>query len=231
MRVNDPLPPEVRPVPGPAPSGPGTAFRIMAVFVPLFGLAVFCGRMAGDRDFLTTCGPRAEGVAAPWAVAAFGFAWMGWRSAKKAWRIHRGGVVLSPGGDALVYLGGAVASASFALSLALPGLLSLVRVSCEGASKGNLGAIRSALSIYYGDMEGYYPLTPEALTVSGKYLSTIPKATKLRVHPDSAQIAYGRQPDDAGGWFYDNVPGDYNYGTLWINCTHTDAKGSAWTAY
>lgn len=41
---------------------------------------------------------------------------------------------------------------------------------------GNLGAIRSALSIYYGDNEGFYPTKFESLTVAGKYLPAIPLA-------------------------------------------------------
>lgn len=107
-----------------------------------------------------------------------------------------------------------------------------MRINRGGATKGNLGAIRSSLSIYYGDMEGYYPLTPYALTVSGKYMWKIPKTQKVGPHPDSAHVAYGSVSNDAGGWLYANDPADKaNYGTLWVNCTHTDRKGSAWTSY
>lgn len=226
------LGPEVRSVPGPTASGPWKAFRILGVFVPLLGLAVFCGRMAVDRNFMAVCpGSREDGTAAPWGGAAVGFAWQGWRSAKKTWRIHRGGVGLTPGGDALVLLGGAAASLGLAFSLALPGLLSLVRVSCEGATKGNLGAIRSALSVYYGDMEGHYPLNLESLTVAGRYMSVLPKAKTPGSHPDSARVLYATRWDDTGGWVYNNVPSDPNYGTLWTNCTHTDPRGAAWTTY
>ena len=37
--------------------------------------------------------------------------------------------------------------------------------------------------------------------------------------------------NDAGGWQYNNVSTDPDFGTLWVNCTHTDTKGSAWTSY
>lgn len=40
--------------------------------------------------------------------------------------------------------------------------------------KWNLGALRSALSLYYGDLEGQYPEDITALTVGGKSLTTIP---------------------------------------------------------
>lgn len=97
--------------------------------------------------------------------------------------------------------------------------------------RGNLGALRSALSIYYGDMEGEYPSKLESLTISGKYLPSIPRAKALPDHPGSSAVHNGPAPDDSGGWFYNNVPSDTGFGTLMINCTHTDAKGSAWTVY
>ena len=42
-------------------------------------------------------------------------------------------------------------------AIAVPKFASLVRKSQDGATKGNLGRLRSAMSIYYSDMEGYYP--------------------------------------------------------------------------
>jgi hypothetical protein len=36
---------------------------------------------------------------------------------------------------------------------------------------------------------------------------------------------------DAGGWGYDNTVGDGWYGNIIVNCTHTDTKGTIWTAY
>lgn len=97
--------------------------------------------------------------------------------------------------------------------------------------KGSLGALRSALSIYYGDMEGHYPSDMAALTLDGKYLTEIPKVGPLHIHPVSADIRNGAKPTDEGGWLYDNQPTSANAGNVTINCTHTDAKGSSWTAY
>lgn len=113
------------------------------------------------------------------------------------------------------------------------------RRSYGGGTKGNLGSIRSALSIYYGDMQGQYPSSLTSLTVGGKYLVQIPKAYTLYNHPDSAAIHQmtndefnGGKFTDAGGWAY-VTGGTTNYysGTVVVNCTHTDIKGTLWTAY
>lgn len=116
-------------------------------------------------------------------------------------------------------------------SIALPMFAGLLRKSNEGASKGNLGAIRSALSIYYGDMHGQYPSELTALTVGGKYLSVISMAKAPNYHTDSSAVRYGKAPDDSGGWLYNNIPGDANMGSIMVNCTHTDTRGTTWTSY
>lgn len=98
--------------------------------------------------------------------------------------------------------------------------------------KAGLGAIRSALSIYYGDMEGQYPSNLAALTIGGKYLSALPAIGPLGLHPASNAVRNGTVPTDEGGWLYDDSPvRSPNAGSVLINCTHTDAKGSSWTAY
>lgn len=98
-------------------------------------------------------------------------------------------------------------------------------------TKGRLGSLRSALSIYYGDLEGVYPESLASLTVNGKYLSEIPPAQVPGAHQDSRAVTLGKVPDDAGGWLYNNDPRDANVGNVMVNCTHTDAKGSAWASY
>ena len=117
--------------------------------------------------------------------------------------------------------------------IAIPKFAELIRKSGEGASKGNLGSIRSSLSIYYGDMEGQYPSSLSGLTVAGKYLATVPNAKVPNYHPDSNAEKDGGAlaANDAGGWVYDNSVGDANIGNMQINCTHTDTKGSIWSSY
>jgi len=112
----------------------------------------------------------------------------------------------------------------------------LRRYSNEGATKGNLGAIRSALSIYYGDLEGQYPRDLSDLTAAGKYLASLPRAKTPKYHPDSSAVQSLTSADaqlgrfsDAGGWAY--VVSGSSAGTVLVNCTHTDSRGNSWTSY
>ncbi|MBI5595074.1 MAG: hypothetical protein HY928_03185 [Elusimicrobia bacterium] len=119
-------------------------------------------------------------------------------------------------------------------AIAIPKFADLIRKSNEGASKGNLGAIRSALSISYGDNEGVYPYHPAALLAEGKYLRGIPKAKTPNYHADSTAVRLGAgswDGDDSGGWLYVGDPASEDFGAVFVNCTHTDTKGSSWTVY
>jgi general secretion pathway protein G len=118
-------------------------------------------------------------------------------------------------------------------AIAIPKFASLLRRSGEGASKGNLATIRSALTIYYSDMEGNWPADLLSLTINGKYLSVIPPAKSPNYHPDSSAVlyAFAGNGSDAGGWQYNNITGLANQGTVWVNCVHTDSKGTQWTSY
>ncbi|MBI3564199.1 MAG: type II secretion system protein [Elusimicrobia bacterium] len=136
-------------------------------------------------------------------------------------------------GFTLIELMIVVAIIGILAAIAIPKFAELIRKSGEGASKGNLGSIRSALSIYYGDMEGTYPAQIAALTTAGKYLSTVPSAKTPNYHTDSSAEVDGALTaiTGAGGWYYDNVAGDSNLGQTIVNCTHTDSKGSVWSTY
>jgi prepilin-type N-terminal cleavage/methylation domain-containing protein len=104
-------------------------------------------------------------------------------------------------------------------SIAIPKFADMIRKSKEGTLKGNLGAIRSALAIYYADTEGNYPngVCPPPptvchigegsdaafdvllwLTVNDKYLTTLPPAQIPDYHTqtNSNMLDY----DAAGGW-------------------------------
>ena len=136
-------------------------------------------------------------------------------------------------GFTLIELMIVVAIIGILAAIAIPKFAELIRKSGEGASKGNLGSIRSALSIYYGDMEGQYPAQIAAMTIAGKYLSAIPLAKTPNYHADSSaeQDVTPANLTDAGGWTYDNTSTDANFGSLEVRCTHTDTKGSIWSAY
>lgn len=106
------------------------------------------------------------------------------------------------------------------------------KVPTEGGNLGALGQVRSALSIYYGDHEGRYPAALSELTAGGRYLPELPSVKGLP-HPSSSEAAEYSSPSssDTGRWGYVNDPTSKEFGTVWIDCTHTDAKGRSWTQF
>jgi prepilin-type N-terminal cleavage/methylation domain-containing protein len=107
----------------------------------------------------------------------------------------------------------------------------LIRKSQEGATKGGLASLRSALSIYYGDNESGYPVDDlTCLTAAGKYMAAIPTMKTPYYHPDSTAVLPEATPSDSGNWSYDNT-GDQNWGQVFVGCTHNDMKGNPWSSY
>jgi general secretion pathway protein G len=118
-------------------------------------------------------------------------------------------------------------------AIALPKFGDLVRKATEGSTRGSLASVRSAINVYYSDMEGVYPGSLLSITQNGKYLPIAPESRMPKYH-DGSKVEYdGLLPlvDDLGGWWYDNATSDANFGTAMVNCTHTDSKGSVWTTY
>src|SRR5271169_5017097 len=116
-------------------------------------------------------------------------------------------IVKTKRGFTLIELMIVVAIIGILAAIAIPKFSSLILKSNEANTKGNLGALRSALSIYYGDMEGWYPVDAlVSLTTSGKYMSTLPIAKLPAVpslnsgHPDSAAVTGQVAVTDIGGW-------------------------------
>ena len=139
-------------------------------------------------------------------------------------------------------------------SIAIPKFSDLLRKSGEGQLKGNLGALRSALSIYYADMEGQYPYDLWSLTTNGKYVAKMPSIQVPSFHAKTSVIRHNLAPNgfgcgspymlDTGEWAYWSDDGSIcggvipaggqrarTKGELWVLCSHTDTKGSTWTEY
>lgn len=116
-------------------------------------------------------------------------------------------------------------------AIALPKFADVLRRATEGGTRGSLAALRSAISIFHSSTEGNYPSDLESPAFLVKHIAALPKVKTPGHHPDSAAVAYAGAANDGGGWLYDNVPGDSNFGSVWVNCTHTDASGKTWSAY
>ena len=125
-------------------------------------------------------------------------------------------------------------------AIAVPKFADMIRQSKEGATKGNLGSIRSAFSVYYANTEGQLPASLAAMTINGGYMSVLPVSVVPYYHDDSSienavcpGILFG-PPDlaiwgcggDLGGWAY-NSSADI----IAVNCTHTDSKGREWSLF
>jgi prepilin-type N-terminal cleavage/methylation domain-containing protein len=143
-------------------------------------------------------------------------------------------------GFTLIELMIVVAIIGILAAIAIPKFADLVTKSKESAVKGSLGSVRSAVSIYYSDTEGIFPIANNlgtALTTASKYLSLLPYSSIPR--PGDHSNAFGETsvindfgtatPDvtpDVGAWFYASSEGH-----VAVNCSHTDTKGSTWSSW
>jgi len=136
-------------------------------------------------------------------------------------------------GFTLIELMIVVAIIGILAAIAIPKFADLINKSKEGATKGALSTVRSAIQIYYGDNEGWFPTDTTSLTsltTDGKYLNSIPMAKIPTKHTDSAAIL-NAVADGTGGWVYFNSSAAPIYwGTFIVNCTHPNIAGtSVWT--
>lgn len=143
-------------------------------------------------------------------------------------------------GFTLIELMIVVAIIGILAAIAIPKFADLISKSKEGATKGSLSAVRSALQVYYGDNEGWFPAqgaTPlDALTTNAKYLSAMPvaKLPGTGIADDATvitEVAAGVTiPAGEGGWFYYN---DSTVNTTWgnfvVNCVLQDIKNAELT--
>ena len=142
-------------------------------------------------------------------------------------------------GFTLIELMIVVAIIGILAAIAIPMYGNLIAKSREGSTKANIGAIRLALSIYYGDNDGAYPMDAgslDSLTTGGRYLQlmppvVLPKSYNSPGHLTSTVVANGAA-DDSGGLLYDNDDSKpETWGNIAVNCTHEDIRGDVWSTY
>jgi hypothetical protein len=116
----------------------------------------------------------------------------------------------------------------------------MIEKSREGSTKGNVGALKSANAIYYGDMQGVWPTTVNTLSTYkySLYLDIIPQVkvtgkfdantgTKSPVASTVSMLAGSKVPAAAvTGWAYDSTNG-----LSFVNSTLQDSKKVAYSFY
>ena len=132
-------------------------------------------------------------------------------------------------------------------AVAIPKMGGLIQRSQEGATKGNLGAVRSALTIYYADNGGHFPDGPAgddtaivqgSLTSGKKYLDAWPASHAPGHHMAADSVdsiddsdPQAADPSDDGEWVYVSNSTHQDWGRLMVECYHTDSRGAVWTTY
>src|SRR5260221_2072805 len=137
-------------------------------------------------------------------------------------------------GFTLIELMIVVAISGILAAIAIPRFAQMLEKSREGSTKGNLGSIKSAASIYYGDTQGIWPTTLASFSgfSFSKYLDNVTavKVTGAFV-PNSASPAGALVTMTAGrsvpvasstGWMYDS-----SFGNVYVNSTVKDSKSIA----
>ena len=117
--------------------------------------------------------------------------------------------------------------------IVVPKMAQLIRKSNEAATRGYLGSVRSALSLYYSGTEGMYPSDFSIFTAPGSPygLDSPPKAYTAE-HGVIYQVDTLTSPSlsgDTGHWAY--VSGGVSAGKFWVECTHMDLSGKMWSWY
>ncbi len=123
-------------------------------------------------------------------------------------------------------------------AIAIPRFAQMLEKSREGSTKGNLGSLKSAASIYYGDTEGKWPTTLQSATnfAFSRYMDNIPlvKVTGAFVagapSPAGSNLAMtaatGVPTTGTTGWLYDSTMGN-----VFVNSTVSDSKSIPYSFY
>ncbi len=141
-------------------------------------------------------------------------------------------------GFTLIELMIVVAIIGILAAIAIPRFAQMLEKSKEGATKGNIGAIKSATEIYYGNWQGIWPSTlwSSSQFTFSQNLDNVPlvKVTGAFIAaptpPAGNIITYTIQnivPTGSGsGWMYDSIGG-----FVFVNSTIRDSQNIAYSFY
>ncbi|MDP2866665.1 MAG: prepilin-type N-terminal cleavage/methylation domain-containing protein [Elusimicrobiota bacterium] len=136
-------------------------------------------------------------------------------------------------GFTLIELMIVVAIIGILAAIAIPKFADLINKAKEGSTKGALSSVRSAIQVYYGDNEGWFPADSLAcVTLNAKYIAEIPLAKVPGTgHGDSRAVLGAQAATDVAGWlYYNDSTSAVTWGNFVVNCTHEDIKGRGDTA-
>jgi type IV pilus assembly protein PilA len=136
-------------------------------------------------------------------------------------------------GFTLIELMIVVAIIGILAAIAIPRFAQMVERAKEGATAGNLSAIRGAVHIYYSKNDGVYPDTiasdsPFVGPAETNYMKELPKATATPLGNTNAVtvVASGAPTTTGQGWRYASTTGD-----VWANSTALDTRGRPFSSY
>lgn len=142
-------------------------------------------------------------------------------------------------GFTLIELMIVVAIIGILAAIAIPRFAQMLEKAREASTKGNIGALKSAASIYYGDWEGKWPSTLDTAPDRpfSRYMDVIPKVkvtapNEVDYSPDEDGDAMHYlvrlvPPSMKGfGWAYDSQTGN-----VYINSVSIDTKERSYTTY
>ena len=133
-------------------------------------------------------------------------------------------------GFTLIELMIVVAIIGILAAIAIPKFAQMLEKSREGATKGNLGAMRSAVTIYYSEKEGTWP--GDLTTAFTSYLYPLPPAKATPLGNVTTVANLGGIPGAVGtGWGYVTDTTTPFAGNVFANSTGTDTKGVSFTTY
>ncbi len=139
-----------------------------------------------------------------------------------------------PKGFTLIELMIVVAVIGILAAVAIPKFADLMNKGKESTVKSNLGALRSALSIYYGDNEIYPSDMTVGLTTDQKYFKEIPMIKIPSVlgnpgHVDLTGVTSALNDGGAEAWIY--MLNAHDTGQVLVNCSHPDSKSNIWSTH